>query len=122
MCQLTFKDGVHGREVRADGHDNHGKGEGEELDDDIPASCQRLRCSGMTTQGSFETGLILRWHRGLGVRLLAGPRAGDVNVIFVEDGLLGRNNPSAGHVEEWISKWWQLVPRWVMLMRWLWLL
>lgn len=33
--RLTFKDSVHGGKVGADGHDDHGECEGEELQDDI---------------------------------------------------------------------------------------
>lgn len=36
---VTREHQVQRQEVGADGHDDHGEGEGEELDDDMPVRC-----------------------------------------------------------------------------------
>lgn len=72
---LTAEDGVYRHEVGADGHDDHGEGEGEQLDDDV------------------------RGHGGGDAGPLVCCRAGaDGVVVLVEDGLLGGDDPLGGHL------------------------
>lgn len=50
----TLKDGVNSGEVGADGHDDHGEGEGEKLDYDISGGIVRRRGPGLKWGGGFQ--------------------------------------------------------------------